>query len=461
MRIGGIDKDGPRLTGRNGARSILLGRVCADSMTHESLNEAELAKVYERAQHSLEIAAKQLVHIVDDVIAATEQQGLARARLAEKPRIKRLDSLAAKARRNGWKMSEVLSRCPDTIGIRVVCNNVSDVYRFVDLVKKRVAQERGGPVYDLPLSVEVEDHITSPSPDGYRAIHVKFGLTASTGHFGSVQIGCEVQVRTLLQDGWARLSHVDVYKTDDLPEDLRARFRDLSKVLEAADGIAQEIRDRIAVIRPAPDKRPDLRRVTDDGIAYLFAYSFGRSPPDYVLRTVAEQLQKSGAETLEEFERMLSDEALRERIENAYVKGFRGRARPSPEDLFFFTAIAAARGPKEAIKESRRRGKAEWEYVDAVWRSEVGAQLPEKPEEFVNELEAGNLSVELLAEQFGARSDCAICGEDIIDPEVFEEGASDHYDGYDFEGRVASYVNGCGVETVGFNNSSLCSYHDN
>jgi len=430
-------------------------------MTDESFSEAELAKIYERAQHSLEIVAKQLVHIVDDVIAATEQQGLARARLAEKPRIKRLDSLAAKARRNGWMMSEVLSRCPDTIGIRVVCNNVSDVYRFVDLVKKRVAQERGGPVYDLPLSVEVDDHITSPSPDGYRAIHVKFGLTASTGHFGSVQIGCEVQVRTLLQDGWARLSHVDAYKTDDLPEDLRARFRDLSKVLEAADGIAQEIRDRIAAVRPAPDKRPDLQRLTDDGIAYLFASTFGRSPPDYVLRTVLEQFQKSGVETLEAFEGMLNDKAIQKRMENAYLKAFRGRAGPSPEDMFFFTAIAATRGPKEAIKESRRRGKAEWDYVDAVWRSEVGAQLPADPKEFVEELEAGNLSVELLAEQFGARSNCAICGDDIVDPDLFEGGASDHYNGYDFDGRVARYVHGCGIETVGFNNSSLCSYHDN
>jgi ppGpp synthetase/RelA/SpoT-type nucleotidyltranferase len=430
-------------------------------MTDESLNEAELARIYERSQHSFEIAANQLVHIVDDVVAATEQQGLARARLAEKPRIKRLASLAAKARRNGWKMSEVLSRCPDTVGIRVVCNNVSDVYRFVDLLKKRLAQEDGGPVFDSPLSVEVEDHITSPSQDGYRAIHVKFGLSASDGRLGSIRIGCEVQVRTLLQDGWARLSHVDAYKTDDLPDDLRARFRDLSKVLEAADGIAQDIRDRIAAVRPAPDKRPDLRRVTDDGIAYLFASSFGRSPPDYVLRTVVEQFHKSGVETLEDFERMLKDEALQERIESAYVRGFRGRARPSPEDAFIYTAIAATRGPKEAIKESRRRGKAEWEYVDAVWRSEVGAQLPTDPEEFVNELEAGNLSVELLAEQFGARSDCAICAEDIIDPEVFEGGASDHYGGHDFDGRVARYVHGCGVETGGFNNSSLCSYHDN
>ena len=401
------------------------------------------------------------MQIVDDVLAATEQQGLARARLAEKPRIKTLDSLTAKARRSGWKASDVLSQCPDTVGIRVVCNNVSDVYRFVDLIQKRLAEERGGPVFDLPLSVEVEDHLASPSQDGYRAIHVKFGLSASDGRLGSIRIGCEVQVRTLLQDGWARLSHVDAYKTDDLPDDLRARFRDLSKVLEAADGIAQDIRDRIAAVRPAPDKRPDLHRVTDDGIAYLFASSFGRSPPDYVLRTVVEQFQKSGVETLEDFERMLKDEALQERIESAYVKGFRGRARPSPEDAFIYTAIAATRGPKEAIKESRRRGKAEWEYVDAVWRSEVGAQLPTDPEEFVNELEAGNLSVELLAEQFGARSDCAICAEDIIDPEVFEGGASDHYGGHDFDGRVARYVYGCSVETGGFNNSSLCSYHDN
>jgi ppGpp synthetase/RelA/SpoT-type nucleotidyltranferase len=435
-------------------------------MTNQSVNdgkfsEAELAKIYERSQDSFEIASRHLVHIVEEVFAVTEEQGLARAKLADRPRIKALDSLAAKARRNGWMTSEVLSRCPDTIGIRVVCNNVSDAYRFVDLLEKRLAQEQGGPVFDLPLSVEVEDHITAPTQDGYRAIHVKFGLTAADGRFGSVRVGCEVQVRTLLQDGWARLSHIDAYKTDDLPEDLRARFRDLSKVLDAADGIAQDIRDRIAAVRPAPDHRPDLGRVTEDGVAYLFASSFGRSPPDYILRAVIEAFQQNGVQTLDGFEKLLSDKGVRARIERAYLKGFHGRARPSPEDVFFFTAVAASKGPKEAFKESRRRGKAEWDYVDTVWRSEVGAQLPLEPEQFVKELEAGHLSVEQLAEQFGARSDCAICGEDIIDPEVFEEGASNHYRGYDFEGRVAGHIYGCGVETGGFKNSSLCSYHDN
>jgi hypothetical protein len=278
--------------------------------------------------------------------------------------------------------------------------------------------------------------------------------------FGSMAVGCEVQVRTLLQDGWARLSHKDVYKTDDLPDDLRARFKDLARVLEAADGIAQDIRDRIAAVRQAPDERPDLRVVTDDGISYLFASTFGRNPPEFVVRLVKRELEEHSVRSLESFEHVLADRKLRGRIKQAYAAGFHGRGTPSAEDCFFFLAVGAARGAEEAVREARRRGKTEWEYIDAMWRSEVGTELPNDPDEFLRELESGELSVEVLAELFGAKSECAICAADIVDAERFEEGASNYYNEHDFGGRVTQYIYGCGVDTGGVGKSSVCSYHN-
>lgn len=88
-------------------------------------------------------------------------------------------------------------------------------------------------------------------------------------------VPCEVQVRSRLQDAWAELSHDDIYKADGLAEELRARFDDLATTLAAADKIASGSRQRIAMLVTTPKHRPNLSRVTADGIAYLFSRTFG------------------------------------------------------------------------------------------------------------------------------------------------------------------------------------------
>jgi ppGpp synthetase/RelA/SpoT-type nucleotidyltranferase len=431
-------------------------------MNASTFDEAEFSRLYDRSFPGLKIGARRVVDIVREVVSATEQQRLARAKIIDEPRIKDPGSLRAKAARHGWSASEAIRSCDDMVGVRVVCNNTRDVQRFVDLLVKRLALETHGPLgADAPLQAEVQDYVAAPKPDGYRGVHLTFRVHVPDGTtFGSIAVGCEVQVRTLMQDGWARLSHKDVYKTDDLPDDLRARFEDLSRVLEAADEIAQDIRDRIVTVRQAPEERPDLTTVTEDGISYLFASTFGKNPPEYVMRLVKSELKEHGVQSLQELEALLADSKLRARIEQAYTAAFHGRGTPSAEDSFVFLAVGAARGAKEAVREARRRGKAEWEYIDAIWRSEVGAELPSDPGEFLAELESGELSVERLADLFGATSECAICAADIVDAEAFEEGASNHYNDHDFGGRVSQYVYGCGVDTGGLDNSSVCSYHD-
>lgn len=432
-------------------------------MTSPPFDETEFARRYERLKPGLLITAGNLAGIVGDVVAATDQQRLARAKVIDESRVKGPDSIKRKAGPRGWTASNAVDSCEDVVGVRVVCNNVSDVQRFVDLLLRRLGEEKGGPLgMDGPLDVAVEDHTAAPTSDGYRAVHVKFRLpTSGGGPFYYATVGCEVQIRTLLQDGWARLSHKDAYKTEDLPEDLTARFRDLSSVLEAADRIAQDIRDRIAVVRAAPDERPALDSVTDDGIAYLFASTFGKNPPEYAMRVVRQEFAQQSVTSLNEFELLLKDGKLRRRIERAYEKGFRDRGRLSPEDTFLFLAVAVGRGEKKAIKEASLRGKSEWDYIDAAWRSEVKAELPNSANQFLEELEGDELPVHSLAELFGAHSKCAICNADIVDPDAFEDGASSHYDDHDFDGRVSGYLMGSGIETGGFENSSLCSYHDN
>ena len=93
-----------------------------------------------------------------------------------------------------------------------------------------------------------------------------------------------MQIRSRLQDAWAELSHDDIYKQPNLPEDLRARAKDLAEVLAAADKIASDIRSRVMRETASPAHRPDLGHVSAEGLAYSFREVFGRSPPDYAVR---------------------------------------------------------------------------------------------------------------------------------------------------------------------------------
>ena len=146
-----------------------------------------------------------------------------------------------KAEKNGWQANQALSACCDIVGGRVVCNNIEDVYRFVELLREA-----------LPAgTVAIQDQIDEPNSAGYRALHVNLSLRVGTDPFRPELVPCEIQIRTRLQDAWAVLSHDDIYKQQELPEEVRARFKDLSEVLAAADHIASDIRRRVRS-RPRP-----------------------------------------------------------------------------------------------------------------------------------------------------------------------------------------------------------------
>ena len=178
----------------------------------------------------------------------------------------------------------------------MVCNNVGDVYRFCELLKERVPAGPGS----LGDGVEVKDYIKEADQGGYRALHIHFKLNISENPFRPDPVPCEVQIRTLLQDAWAELSHDDIYKQMNLPEDLRARSKDLAEVLSAADKIASGIRSQ-AVQEPTPPAcQPDLTRVSEEGLAYSFREVFGRSPAHYVVRLALNLCERLRIATLEE-----------------------------------------------------------------------------------------------------------------------------------------------------------------
>lgn len=134
----------------------------------------------------------------------------------------------------------------DLVGLRLVCNNLSDINTFQELV--------GELPIDAPdavsLAVESESHrdyFTNPKPSGYRAFHVNFVVPVPRTN-GTRRVRVEVQARTLLQDGWGELTHEDTYKPGStVPEWIVSMSLRMAELLAAVDNIAQDLRTGLDV----------------------------------------------------------------------------------------------------------------------------------------------------------------------------------------------------------------------
>ncbi|MCY3876730.1 MAG: hypothetical protein OXF88_20865 [Rhodobacteraceae bacterium] len=258
---------------------------------------AGIREDYEDRAPALDRVADRLRSILESVVATIESKTLVRAEV-RRVRIKKLSSVKRKAESGGWKADQALSHCSDLIGGRVVCNNVEDAQRFAELLKEKLPS--------IWSEVDVQDYTKEPNEGGYRALHVNFRLDVGDGVFRRDLVPCEVQIRSLLQDAWAELSHDDIYKQPDLPEDLRARAKDLSEVLAAADRIASDIRSRVMRETESQEHRPDMDQVSAAGLAFGFREVFGRSPPDYAVRRALNLCDRLQIESLEGFLEVLS-----------------------------------------------------------------------------------------------------------------------------------------------------------
>ncbi|GAA2908636.1 hypothetical protein GCM10011428_23510 [Streptomyces violaceus] len=139
----------------------------------------------------------------------------------------------------------------DLVGLRVTCNNKSDVQRVVDIVRALDSFQVGAEPVLEQQDNSFRDYLKDPKQSGYRAIHVNLCTSVSAGLKRKV-ITCELQIRTLLQDGWGELTHEDTYKPGSTPpalvETLSRRMADL---LAAVDDIAQDLRqelDRLSTV---------------------------------------------------------------------------------------------------------------------------------------------------------------------------------------------------------------------
>lgn len=156
-------------------------------------------------------------------------------------RVKKPESMIEKCQRKGLPATpySALKGIRDSIGIRVVCGFVDDIYKTVNVLK------------NLPgvRVVTEKDYIARAKPNGYRSYHLILELTTDFPDVDGNARGnyfVEVQLRTIAQDSWASLEHQMKYKHDiKNPELITRELKRCADELASCDLNMQTIRNLI------------------------------------------------------------------------------------------------------------------------------------------------------------------------------------------------------------------------
>lgn len=156
-------------------------------------------------------------------------------------RVKRAESMIEKCQRKELPVTpkSALKENRDSVGIRVVCNFIDDIYTCIDLIKE----------WDDVEIVKQKDYITNAKPNGYRSYHMILDVERpeedivgnTPGHYY-----VEVQLRTIAMDTWASLEHEMKYKHKiKNPEMIGKELKRVADELASCDVSMQTLRHLI------------------------------------------------------------------------------------------------------------------------------------------------------------------------------------------------------------------------
>ena len=156
-------------------------------------------------------------------------------------RIKTSKSMTEKCHRKELPVTaqSALKEIRDSIGIRIVCGFVDDIYKIVEIIRN---------FDDCSIAVE-KDYIQNAKPNGYRSYHLIVELSTDFpdclgNERGSYFI--EIQLRTIAQDSWASLEHQMKYNHDiKNPKRIVRELKRCADELASCDLTMQTIRNLI------------------------------------------------------------------------------------------------------------------------------------------------------------------------------------------------------------------------
>jgi len=112
----------------------------------------------------------------------------------------------------------------DIAGIRVICYYKSDAKNLWDLIKKDCEKNEGSKEYHFVHFDKPKEPSDKPGRFEYPRFHLWIQLQDKRSelpeYFGLKDIPCEIQVGTILEEGWADVNHEITYKPESfLPDD--------------------------------------------------------------------------------------------------------------------------------------------------------------------------------------------------------------------------------------------------
>jgi putative GTP pyrophosphokinase len=287
----------------------------------------------ERFEATLDRIKQEVASIVD------ENEVPRRLRVAAvEGRIKGRLSTLDKCRRLSIDPVSALTELPDIIGVRIICYNIEDVYQVARSLENR---------YDGRILEEsFSDQIQVPNAKtGYRSLHMV--LVENVTYDGNrFSLKCEIQIRTLAQDLWARLSHADLYKNADLlPSDLLEKMKGLSDILAKVDEEASEIRHLVHHHTSSnflPYRMEDP--LDADSFLSFLRHKYGIAIKGFWLQLHLANFRRQGVHNLSELDAILSNKKLRSNIEKLLRRVFGPTEILSILDHIYFSVIANKAG---------------------------------------------------------------------------------------------------------------------
>ncbi|MGB4659156.1 MAG: GTP pyrophosphokinase family protein [Mobilitalea sp.] len=150
-------------------------------------------------------------------------------------RVKTISSILEKSQKKNIDLVNFEEKIDDIAGIRIICQFVEDIYKVVDIIKKRS---------DMRIKNE-KDYITKMKKSGYRSYHIVVYYDVETLK-GKKELQVEIQIRTLAMNFWATIEHSLQYKyKQNMPEHIRERLSSAADAILILDREMSVVRDEI------------------------------------------------------------------------------------------------------------------------------------------------------------------------------------------------------------------------
>ncbi|WJV27311.1 MULTISPECIES: GTP pyrophosphokinase [Pseudomonas] len=197
---------------------------------------------YYNGNHGLlDGAKKSFITLVDSLIRGSSDIAVSKIEGRIKDRDECIKKFNRKYRADLEANSQeyrILDHITDLIGVRVVCLYEDDIEKIKALLNSHFE------VIDITDKIaQIEN---TENSFGYKGLHLDLKLNEKRKELPEysqfVDLGFEVQVRTIIQDSWSVLDHKIKYKKS-IPINLKRRINSLAALFEVADREFREIRN--------------------------------------------------------------------------------------------------------------------------------------------------------------------------------------------------------------------------